>query len=95
MATEVKNDARLDLRLPSELKEAIEQAAAYQGQSVRDFAVAALARAARAVIEQQTVTTVSRRDWERLAQLLDDVDAKPNAALVAAAQRYKEQLGER
>jgi uncharacterized protein (DUF1778 family) len=39
MSTGIKNDARLNFRLPNELKQVIEQAAAYLGQTVSEFAV--------------------------------------------------------
>ena len=40
-------ESTLDLRLPSALKEALEQAAAHLGQSVDEFAAGVLARTAR------------------------------------------------
>ena len=40
----VKSDARLNFRLPVELKATIERAAAQLGQSVSDFAVSTLVR---------------------------------------------------
>lgn len=86
-------DARLNFRLPSDLKDVIEEAAAALGQSVSDFAVSTLVRQARSVIEQRNVTTLSDRDRERFIAILDDPSAKPNAALVKAAKRYKKNLG--
>ena len=49
---ETGNETTLDLRLPSALKEVLEQAAAHLGQSVDDFAVGVLARTAREIIER-------------------------------------------
>ena len=86
-------EARLDFRLSSDLKEVIEQAAASLGQSVSDFAVSTLVRQARSVIEQANVTVLSQRDRIRFITLLDDSDARPNAALTRAAKRYKKKLG--
>ena len=86
-------DARLNFRLPADLKDVIEEAAASLGQSVSDFAVSTLVRQARSVIEQRNVTTLSDRDRERFIAILDDSAAKPNAALVKAAKRYKKNLG--
>ena len=82
-------DARLNFRLPADLKATIEEAAAQLGQSTTDFAVATLVQNARAVIDQRNVTRLSSRDREIFTRMLDDVDAKPNAALAAAARRYK------
>lgn len=82
-------DARLNFRLPADLKETIEEAALHLGQSVTDFAIATLVQNAREVIEQHNVTRLSNRDRDIFTKLLDDADAKPNAALAAAARRYK------
>jgi uncharacterized protein (DUF1778 family) len=90
MATGAR-DARLNFRLPSDLKEVIEEAAASLGQSVSDFAVSTLVRQARSVIEQRNVTRLS--DRARFMALLNDAEARPNAALVKAARRYKKGLG--
>ena len=44
MSTHIQtNDARLNFRLPADLKQTIEEAAARLGQSVTDFAVSTLA----------------------------------------------------
>ena len=92
MATGAR-DARLNFRLSADLKEVIEEAAASLGQSVSDFAVSTLVQQARSVIEQRNVTTLSDRDRDRFIALLDDAEARPNAALVKAAKRYKKSLG--
>jgi uncharacterized protein (DUF1778 family) len=82
-------ETRLNFRLPAELKETIELAAAHLGQSVTDFAVSTLVHSAREVIEQHNVTRLSNRDRDIFIKMLDDADARPNAALSAAARRYK------
>ena len=51
MATE----ARLNFRIPSELKEVIEEAAAALGQSVSDFSVSTLGKHARAAPNEALV----------------------------------------
>ena len=89
MATDISNDARLNFRLPSELKTTIEEAAACRGQSVSDFAVSTLAETARSIIEQHQVTRLSHLDRDVFMALLDDSSARPNKALLAAAKRYK------
>jgi len=83
------NDARLNFRLPTELKQTIEEAAAFTGQSVSDFAVSALAQSARSIIEQENLTRLSKTDRSIFLSLLDDKDARPNEALAAAARKYK------
>ncbi len=92
MDTEAR-DARLNFRLPTDLKEVIEEAAATLGQSVSDFAVSTLVRQARTIIEQRNVTVLGDRDRDRFIALLDDAEARPNPALLKAAKRYKKQLG--
>ncbi len=93
MTANVQNDARLNFRLPAELKAVIEEAAAALGQSVSDFAVSTLVQTARTVIHQRSVTELTNRDRDRFLALLDDTDAKPNKALVNAAKRYKKHFG--
>jgi uncharacterized protein (DUF1778 family) len=85
----IAQDARLNFRLPADLKATIEEAAAQLGQSTTDFAVSTLVQSAREVLDRHGVTRLSGRDREIFAKMLDDADAKPNAALAAAAQRYK------
>ena len=92
MDTEAR-DARLNFRLPTDLKEVIEEAAATLGQSVSDFAVSTLVRQARTVIEQRNVTVLGDRDRDRFIALLDYAEARPNPALLKAAKRYKKHLG--
>jgi uncharacterized protein (DUF1778 family) len=92
MASTVRNDTRLNLHLRSNLKQLVEQAADELGQSVSDFAVAAIVQAAREVIQRRNVTDLSNRDRDRLLALLDDTDAKPNKALRRAAQKYKQRV---
>ena len=86
-------DSRLNFRLPSELKEVIEEAAAALGQSVSEFAVGTLVQQAREVVHQKRVTVLSNRDRDRFLALLDDTEVRPNAALIKAAKRYKEHFG--
>ena len=83
-----KSDARLDFRLNRQVKEVIEQAAAVSGQSVSDFAVSALYRTAKEVLEREQTTRLSNRDRDVFLAMLDS-DAKPNEALKRAAKRYK------
>ena len=90
-STNAKQTARLNFRLTPDLKQTIEEAAAELGQTVSDFAISTLVQTARKVIQERDVTILSRRDWKIFTDLIDDSSAKPNAALVAAAKRYKKQ----
>ncbi len=94
MPAQAKSDARLNFRLPSDLKAVIEEAAAALGQSVSDFAVSTLLQTARAVLHQQSVTELTARDRDLFVALLDDAARKPNKALTDAARRYKKHLGD-
>lgn len=89
MSTTAKNDARLNVRLPSDLKRTIEQAAAVLGQSITDFTISTVVREARHVIQDAQVTRLSTRDRDAFLDALESADAKPNNALKAAARRYK------
>lgn|GEM_PF-386205 len=83
-------DARINVRLPNELKQTIEEAAAALGQSVSDFAVSTIVREARQILQEARVTRLSNRDRDRFLAALDAADARPNAALKAAARRYRQ-----
>ena len=92
MSTSMRSDARLNFRLPSDLKKLIKQAADHLGQSVSEFAVSTLVRSAHAVIEQHHRTELSNRDRDIFLELLSDTDAAPNSALAAAAAAYKQEM---
>jgi uncharacterized protein (DUF1778 family) len=83
-----KSFARLRVRLPVELKQVIEDAAAISEKTVNNFAVSALVDSARQVIEQHERTELSQRDWDAFVRLLEDENAKPNRALTQAAREY-------
>jgi uncharacterized protein (DUF1778 family) len=94
MPSEAKSDARLNFRLPAELKEVIEEAAASMGQSVSDFAISTLVKTARSVIHERMVTELSNRDRDIFIAMLEDKKARPNKALLEAAKRYKKHFGQ-
>jgi uncharacterized protein (DUF1778 family) len=85
--------ARLNVRLTPGIKRTIEAAAAELGQTVSDFAISTLVQAARQVIRERNVTRLSERDRKHFLAMLDDESTRPNKALVAAAKRYKKQVG--
>jgi uncharacterized protein (DUF1778 family) len=82
----------MNFRLPAAIKQTIEEAAAQTGQTVTDFAISTLAETARRVLEEQHSTRLTTRDRARFMKILDDTEAKPNAALRRAAARYKRQV---
>ena len=88
------NDARLDFRLPSELKAEIERAALAQNRSLTEFATTILTQAARKILAQQEQyahVQLSNRDRDRFLAMLDR-DPTPNRALKAAARRYRQNV---
>jgi uncharacterized protein (DUF1778 family) len=84
--------SRLDFRVSPEHKSLIERAATMQGQTVSSFAISALLKAAEEAIHSATARTLSARDSRVFLELLDS-DAEPNAALRAAAKKYKARRG--
>ena len=83
------SDARINVRLSSDLKQLVEEAAVALGQTVSDFTISTLVREARQVIQDAQFTRLSNRDRDIFLAALDSSDAKPNDALKAAARRYK------
>jgi uncharacterized protein (DUF1778 family) len=84
--------ARLDFRVSPEHKALIERAASLRGQTVSSFAIGELLKAAEEAIQSETTRTLSARDSQIFLAMLDD-PGEPNAALKAAAERYKKRRG--
>ena len=76
MATIARNDARINVRLPSELKQTIEEAASALGQTVSEFAISTVVREARQVLHNAQITRLSNRDRDRFLEALDAADAR-------------------
>lgn len=81
-------EARLDFRLGSDLKDLIEQAAELRGQTVSEFAKAVLIEKAENVLQESRLTRLTLRDSQRFLSLLDR-DLRPNKALRMAARSYR------
>ena len=84
--------ARLDFRVSLEHKALIERAASAQGQTVSSFAVATLLKAAVEAIQSETTRTLSAHASQQFLAMLE-APGEPNAALKAAAKRYKAARG--
>lgn len=93
MSSVVKSDARINVRLPQELKETIEQAASALGQSVSEFTVSTVVREAREVLQEVQMTRLTNRDRDLFLSALDELDRRPNQALQLAASRYQQRFG--
>ena len=92
MSASAKNTERLSIRLSSESKQAIAQAATVSGQSISDFTVSTVLREAREVLDENHRTRLSGRDWKRFIAALEKNETEPNAALKAAAKQYEKRI---
>ena len=84
---------RLEARITSDQKKLIQRAAELEGRSVTDFVVHSVQAAAEATVRRHTVITLSERDSIAFVEALLN-PASPNAKLLAAAQDYREFVGE-
>lgn len=83
--------ARLNFRLPPEIKERIENAALVSGVTVTDFAISALAETAHEVLEKHQMRRLTNRDRDVFLEMLENPPA-PNAALKKAVKQYKKRV---
>ena len=74
---------RIEFRTTEENKLLIEHAAALHGVTVTEFAVTHLVKAAREVVQEDTVTRLSNRDRDIFLAMLA-ADEEPNPALKQA-----------
>lgn len=79
---------RVGARVSADVYETLTRAAELMGATVNQFPVQSALKEAQAVIEREQTIRLSRRDCERLLDLLDQPPA-PNAALAAAMLRYR------
>ena len=86
------DNSRLSFRLAPDHKELIEKAAAALGQSVSDFAIGSLVRAARETIHAEHTTTLTLRDAQEFLRILKAND-QPNEALKKAMARHRAARG--
>ena len=85
MASTVKSE-RLELRLTSDQKHDIEQAAAISGRSVTDFSVPLLVEEAGEVIRQERELKMSKHALDEFNRVLDE-PAKPLSGLADLLRR--------
>jgi uncharacterized protein (DUF1778 family) len=82
--------ARLEARIPRELKKTLEQAAAVTGHpTVTSFVLSALQASAQRVIEEHQQAKLSAEESAQFVKALRE-PAAPNAALRGAFKRYRE-----
>lgn len=85
-------DERLEARLTMEQKSLFQRAADLQGRSLSDFVVASAYDAALRAIEDAQTIRLQEADSRAFAEALLN-PRRPNAALRAAARRYREVTG--
>jgi uncharacterized protein (DUF1778 family) len=79
---------RIEVRCTEQQREIIDRAVDLSGRSITDFVLDAVQDAAMKTIKEFEVMKLSARDSAALAQALLN-SPEPNAALRAAAERYK------
>lgn len=84
--------ARVHLRLDFKTKRKLERAAAYEETTISGFVLANAVAAADRVIESHEHVTLAAPDWDAFHDALL-APPEPNAALSAAAKRYRERTG--
>jgi uncharacterized protein (DUF1778 family) len=89
MDTAAQPMARLEARLSPEVKALVQRAADLEGRTITDFVVASVRAEACRVIEQHTTLKLSLEDSQDFVNALLN-PSPPNAALEAAAMRYKQ-----
>lgn len=83
--------ARLNFRLPPEIKERIENAALVSGVTVTDFAITALVNTAEEVLEKHHTRMLTKRDRDIFLEMLEN-PPQPNEALKKAVKGYKKRI---
>jgi len=82
-------EARLNFRLDNSIKQRVTRAAEISGQTVTDFACAAITREADQVLARYDVIKLAEQDRDFFLSVLDE-DRKPSKKSLAAARRYRE-----
>lgn len=85
-------DARIDVRLPEDLKQSFEIAAAYLGQSLSEFVISTVRVRALEVQSQRDKTLLTNRDRALFLAALDETN--PSEALLRSARKYKQLVEE-
>lgn len=88
---ETTQAARLNFRLPTEIKERIENAALVSGVTVTDFAITALAERSEEVLEKHQMRKLSDRDRNIFLNLIEN-PPKPNDKLKKAVKEYRKRV---
>jgi uncharacterized protein (DUF1778 family) len=84
----VAKQDRIGARVPHDVYKTLNRAAELMGATVNQFLVQSALKEARAVIEREQTIRLSRRDCERLLDLLEN-PPKPNSRFKTALRHYR------
>lgn len=88
METVLAKQDRIGARVPHDVYETLCRAAELSGATVNQFLVQSALKEAHSVIEREQTVRLSKRDSERLFDLLEN-PTKPSARLKAAMKHYQ------
>lgn len=89
-----KSNERLDVRLRSDNKALIEEAATLSGKTISEYVVSTLVQQSTEVLQRHRHIRLSDRDRDQFLAVLDATD-EPNTSLSQAARKYKRIVGAR
>lgn len=89
MPTLEDEKVRITARVPSEMRDALEQAAQLQGATLNQFVVQSAYQEAQRVLERETVIRLSQRDAQKVFSMLEH-PPKANKEMKAAIKAYHE-----
>jgi len=87
MPTIDEEKVRITARVPSEMREALEQAARLQGATLNQFVVQCAYQEAQRILERETVLRLSQRDAKKVFSMLEH-PPKANKRLKEAVKAY-------
>ena len=89
MTQTATQSTRMDLRIPQEVRDIIDHAAAMEGRTRTDFVIAAALEKAEKVIERRKLIRLAKRDQELILKaLLEDQVEDPTQYVRDIAQEY-------
>ena len=88
MPAAVDDKSRVTARVPAELRETLEEAARIQGSTLNQFLIQSAYQEAQRILERETVMRLSRRDAQKMFDLLEH-PPKANKQLREAVKAYR------
>ena len=89
MTTREDEKVRITARVPSEMRDALEQAAQLQGATLNQFVVQSAYQEAQRILERETVIRLSQRDAQKVFSMLEH-PPKATKEMKAAIKAYHE-----